>query len=600
VESLVLEGPVAVCVDRPILSLDRPFTYVLPGELDAGVGSLVQVPFHGRPVRGWVLGPAEVFGSRTLSVKKVVSPVRFFDEPMLELMRWVSERYIAPLAAVIGRAAPPRVASEEGSRGAEARGGGGGGRVPASPPSFFTSYRNGPDLQAAVAAGSRAFVVRPAPEDEVGAAVEIVRGCLAGGRRAIVLVPEAAPVPATAAAIVEAFGERVGSLIGGDRRARYRRWLEILDGRYDVVVGTRPGVFAPVPDLGVIVVSRESHPAHREDRSPYYHVRDVALQRARLGGAVCVLSALCPSSETNALGLTDVAPSTRRWPPVEVVRAGPEGRAPRLLRALRETHRGFIFSPLPGYGIAQVCRSCGRPAACAACGGVLRSEEGAVRCVVCEASGSCAHCGGTDFGLRRGGAERVEEWAASVAPVPVRRIASSGRARLPKPGEILVGGAESVRDLGTGDLELVAILDADLAERRPGIAARERALATWMETVAWARPAGKAIVQADRPNDPAIQALVRGNPDRFHTDEAERRKAAGFPVGSAVFRVAGNAALEAELAAIRPITMLASSSGDQTVCLLALDPGRVSELGHMVRELAARDVVARVEAEPHL
>ncbi len=59
---LVLEGPVAVCVDRPILSLDRPFTYLLPAELDAGVGSLVQVPFHGRLIRGWVLEPAEVFG----------------------------------------------------------------------------------------------------------------------------------------------------------------------------------------------------------------------------------------------------------------------------------------------------------------------------------------------------------------------------------------------------------------------------------------------------------------------------------------------------------------------------------------------------------
>jgi primosomal protein N' (replication factor Y) len=434
----------------------------------------------------------------------------------------------------------------------------------------------------------------------VTSVVEVVRGCLAGGRRAIVLVPEAAPVPATAAAIVEAFGERVGLLVGGDRRARYRRWLEILAGRYDVVVGTRPGVFAPVSDLGAIVVSRESHPAHREDRAPYYHVRDVALQRARLRGAVCVLSALCPSSETNALGHPDVTPSTRRWPPVEVVRAGPEGRAPRLLRALRETRRGFLFSPVPGYGIAQVCRSCGRPAACAACGGVLRSEDGVVRCVVCEASGRCAHCGATDFGLRRGGAERVEEWAASVAPVPVRRIASSGRARLPRPAEILVGGPESVRDLGTGELELVAILDADRAERRPGIAARERALATWMEAVGWARPTGKAIVQADRPNDPAIQALVRGNPDRFHVDEAARRDEAGFPVGSAVFRVAGNAALESELAAIQPTTMLASSVGDQTVCLLALDPARVSELGHLLRELAARDVVARVEAEPHL
>jgi primosomal protein N' (replication factor Y) len=377
-------------------------------------------------------------------------------------------------------------------------------------------------------------------------------------------------------------------------------WLEILGGQYDVVVATRPGVFAPLSDLGLIVLSRESHPAHREDRAPYYHVRDVALRRARLVDAVCVLSALCPSSEASALGFTTVAPPARRWPPVEVVRTGPEGRAPRLVRALRETRRGFILAPLPGYGIAQVCRSCGRPAACAACGGVLRSEEGAVRCIVCEAPGRCAHCGATDFGIRRGGAERVEEWAAALAASPVRRIAPRGRARLPKAREILVGGPDSVRDLGTGDLELVAILDADLAERRPGLAARERALSTWMEAVGWARPSGRAIVQADRPSDTAVQALVRGNPDRFHAEEASRRASAGFPVGAAVFRIAGTAELEPALQAIRPTTILTTSAAGQTVCLLALEPDRVAELGRAARELAVRDVVTRVEAEPHL
>jgi primosomal protein N' (replication factor Y) len=616
-----LDGPVAICVDRPILSLDHPFTYVLPGELGAGIGSLVQVPFHGRLVRGWVLGPANALPTRMLPVKRLVAPVRFFDTSMLELMRWVSERYIAPLAAVIGRASPPRVVGEEvgivGSAGAWR--GGVGGPAPLAQPShaplrgaaatfgtsalssdLFSGYRNGDGFVSAVGGGSGAFVVRPAPEDEVDVAVESVRLCVAGGRRAIVLVPEAAPVPATASAILDAFGDRVGMYVGGDRRARYRAWLEILQGRFDVVVGTRPAVFTPAAELGLIVVSRESHPAHREDRAPYYHVRDVALRRARLSGAVCVLSALCPSSEASASGLTPVTPTTRRWPPVEVVRAGPEGRAPRLVRALKETRRGFILAPLPGYGVAQVCRACGRPAACAACGGLLRSEEGAVRCVVCEAPGRCAHCGATDFGIRRGGAERVQEWAAAIAPCPVHRIASRGRARLPKTNEILVGGPESVRDLGTGDLELVAILDADLAERRPGLAARERALSIWMEAVAWARPSGRAIVQADHPSDPAIQALVRGNADRFHADEARRRLAAGFPVGAAVFRIAGSADLARELEAIRHTTMLTTSVGDQTVCLLTLEPDRVAELGRAVRDLAVRDIVTRVEAEPHL
>jgi primosomal protein N' (replication factor Y) (superfamily II helicase) len=307
---------------------------------------------------------------------------------------------------------------------------------------------------------------------------------------------------------------------------------------------------------------------------------------------------VCPSSEVASMRLREVAPSTRRWPKVEVVRPGAEGRAPRVVQALRGARRAFVFSPLPGYGIAQVCRSCGAPAACAACGGTLRQEEGAVRCVVCEAAGRCAACGSGDFGIRRGGAERVEEWVARVAAVPVAR---PSRPRLPKAsGEILVGGPEDVRDLGPGSLDLVAVLDADRAARRPGLAARERALATWMEAVGWARPDGRAIVQATHPGDPAVQALVRGNPDRFHERERARRAEAGFPVGAAVFRVVGDERLPAEIDALGSLTALVTSLGGRTVCLLALDLDRVPAFGASMRALAARGVVERVEAEPHL
>ena len=593
-----LSGPVGVCVDRPLLSLDRPFTYQLPAELGAGVGSLVQVPFHGRATRGWVLGPIEDLPTRMLAVKKVVSPVRFFDERRLELFRWVSERYVAPLAAVIARAVPPRVASEEagGDRPRAASPAGGSPRQS----SVLAAYRGGERALEAIARGDGAFVVRPAPDDEQVVAVDAVAACLAGGRRAIVVVPEAVPIPATASALVGAFGDRAAVFLGGGKRSRYRLWLEITAGSYDVVIGTRPAVFAPVGELGLIYVARESHPAHREDRAPYYHVRDVALARTRLEGAVCVLAAACPSAEASALRLPAVEPAVRRWPPVEVVRPGPAGRAPRLVKALETTRRGFVFSPLPGYGVAQVCRSCGEPAACASCGGLLRAAEGAVTCVVCGASGHCRSCGGTSFGLRRGGAEHVEEWAGRATPVPVRRLRDDETARLPGRDEILIGGPDDVRDLGPGDLDLVAILDVDLADRRPGLASRERSLATWMEAVGWARPRGRAIVQASTPGDPIVQALVRGNPDRFHADEMRRRHEAGLPVGAAVFRVTGTAELEAELRPFDPSTLLVSASEGRTVCLLALDPERVSALGTRLRELAADGVVDRVEAEPHL
>ncbi len=523
--------------------------------------------------------------------------MRFFDTPMLELYRWVGRRYVSPLAAVIGRALPPRVVSEELETVVAARS---GDSSSSEGPGPLATYRNGPEFLGGIDAARDAFLVRPAPDQEVAATLEAVDRSLSTGRRALVVVPEAVPIPAAASALVAAFRDRVGSFVGGSKRARYRMWLDIQAGRYDVVVGTRPAVFAPVPDLGLLIVTRESHPALREDRAPYYHVRDVAMARAVIDRATCVLSAICPSSEAAALGLVTVAPPGRRWPPVEVVKPGPEGRAQRLVRALRDTRRGFLLSPLPGYGIAATCRACGEPARCAACGGLLRAQEGAVRCVVCEAVGRCGSCGGARFGIRRGGAERVQEWAAKAANVPVHRLTDAEPPRLPGDEEIVVGGPDDVRDLGSPDLDLVAILDADMAERRPGLAARERALTTWMEAAAWAFPNGRVIVQASRAGDPAIQALVRGNPDRFHADEHLRRSDAGFPVGAAVFRVAGTAELPDALQRLGPLTLLRSELPEQTVCLLALDPERVTAFGEAVRELAQREIVTRVEAEPHL
>jgi primosomal protein N' len=470
-----------------------------------------------------------------------------------------------------------------------------------APPELLDRYTSGASLLGALRGGSGAFVLRPAPEDEVALAVEAVAAALASGRSAIVLVPEADPLPATAVAIRDAFGDEVAMYLGGSKRGRYRMWLDIAGSGYRVVVGTRPAVFAPVPELGLVWVSREGHGLHREERAPYYHVRDVAVARARLQGAVVVMSALCPSLEASVTEHVDVEPKgRRRWPPVEVVSPGPEGRAPRLVSALRGARRAFLYSPLPGYGIARVCRSCGEPAACAACGGTMRSEEGSVVCSVCGAPGRCAACGASDFGLAKGGTERVEEWARRVAPVPVSRIGAEDTPRPPGEAEVLVGGVEAVKDFGPVGLDLVGILDADLASRRPGLAARERALATWFEAAAWAMPRGRVVVQTRAPNDPAVQALVTGRPERFGRAEIPRRAEAGFPVGGPVFRVVGSAELETELRALAPRTLLVSELEGQTVCLLALDPGQVAAIGGALRSLAERGVVTRVEAEPHL
>ncbi len=598
-----LTGPVDVCVAVPKLSLDRPFTYLMPESSGAGTGSLVSVPFHGRTVRGWVLGPAEMVPpGRLLPVRKVRSPVRFFDAWMLDLYRWVSHRYIAPLATVIERSHPPRVVGEERELAQ---------RAPLDP----ASTRAAATGDVAGFAAARTTWFRPLPDEEAMTCVEAMRACVAAGRRAIVLVPQAEPLPFTARAVLEAFGERAVGFLGGDGRERYRTWLQILRGRFDVVVGTRPAVFAPLAGLGLIWISREVHPAHREDRAPYYHVREVGAERARIEGAACVLASLSPSVVT-AAGIAAGAVLVRRSPRqveraaaplVETTAPEAEDRSTRLAGLIRRARSGALIVTRAGYGVARVCRSCGAAAACSACGGALVVEGGATSCRACGAPGRCARCGGVAFGVERGGVERVGEWAGRLATVPVtvapHGSGLAGPATTPGPGRIVVGTVTTVEDLGPVRLDVVGILDPDRALARSDIPAGEQALAIWMEAAAWAGPkagGGRVLLQTRHPWSAAVQALVRWDPLRFLGAVADERARAGFPAGHPTFRLDGvpGDGLGEALRDLGVTTLLESPARTGTVCLVAVQPGSLPGFRAGVLDLVASGIVTRVEAEP--
>jgi primosomal protein N' (replication factor Y) (superfamily II helicase) len=597
---------VTVAVDLPRLELDRPFTYLVPEGEDAGVGTLVSVPFHGRTVKGWILGPTDDVPKRVLPIRRILSRAPIFRDTDLRVYRWVSERYVAPLATVIRRAHPPRVASEEDRTVRPAA-------EPSTPrpPNLLSAYPRGSTMVAACAGGSGAFVLRPLPDHEAGSCLEAVAACVMGGRDAIVLVPESEPLPETARAVAEAFGGAALVLAGGDRRHRYRAWLDIVGGRYRVVVGTRPAVFASLPRLGLVWVNREAHPGHREARSPYYHVREIALSRARLQGAVCVLSAHCPSAEAVALADAGDAVVVRApraaeraaAPLVEAVRPERQDITPRLASALRSAEGAFFLESRRGYGIARVCRTCGRLARCVACGSGISVREGQPICMVCGAAAPCSSCGGTRFGVDRGGTERVQEWAEGLTESPVHVVESAERARVPAPGSVVVGTAAAVKDFGPRRVGLVAVLDADRARTRAGISAPEQALATWMEAALWAGPkgsGGRVLVQTTSPADPAIQALVRWDPWHFHRHERQRREEAGFPPGFPVFRVLGGAGLDRAVTELDVVNALVSRSDGETVSLVTLHPDAVSGFRRWVLRHLEDGAVTRVEAEPQL
>ena len=612
----------------PRLSLDRPFTYLLEEGTAAGIGSLVSVPFHGRTVQGWVLGPPaeEVPSERLRPVRNVRSSIRFFDERLLSLFRWMSERYLAPLSTVIERSHPPRVVSEERAYEAAAGASAGSptrlarpietgvhGSLGGSPP---RPQRRGPDQVLDIYGGrglleaSRASWLRPLPDEEADVCVAAVDECLAQGKQAIVLVPEAEPVPATGAAVLATWPNQAVAFLGGDHRSRYRTWLDIATGRFDVVVGTRPAVFARLPRLGLVWVSREVHPGHREDRAPYYHVRDVAMARARIEDAACVLAAVSPSVETAvacAAGTVatirpDRTIERRAAPLVETTPPEAEDRSSRLASLLKKATSAALIVSRRGYGVARVCRSCGTAAACGVCGGPIVVERGTAACRVCTSEGRCVVCGSTSFGVERGGVERVAEWGGRITGRRVK-LDRTEEGLPPQRGGLLVGTATTVKDWGPSRVDVVAILDPDRALSRPGIHAAERAVATWMEAAAWAGPrgtGGRVLLQTRHPAHPAVQALVRWDPIRFLEEEAERRTKAGFEPLRPLFRMIGNAQLVESLTGAGASVLISTGTDKSTTCLVSVPTESLTDFRATVVQLAVNGVVERVEAEPQL
>jgi primosomal protein N' len=166
-----------------------------------------------------------------------------------------------------------------------------------------------------------------------------------------------------------------------------------------------------------------------------------------------------------------------------------------------------------------------------------------------------------------------------------------------------VGTAATVKDTGPVGIDLVAILDPDRALSRPGLEAGQRALAAWMEAAAWAGDRdgeARVLVQTRQPGHPAVQALIRWEPEPYLRAEGEAASRAGFPPGHPVFRIEGPVALQPALEAATPESALFTAGLEGTVCLVAVHPDRLAVFREHVLRLASEGLVRRVEAEPQL
>ncbi|MSP26318.1 MAG: primosomal protein N' [Myxococcales bacterium] len=393
--------------------------------------------------------------------------------------------------------------------------------------------------------------------------------CRARGKTAIVLVPEIALTPQLVGRFRARFGDEVGVLHSAlPDAARHRMWRELRDGTLRIAVGARSALFAPVSNVGLIVVDEEHDGSYKQEEGVRYHARDMALLRAHRAGATCLLGSATPSLESVALCQKGRAErldlperATRAsLPDIEIVDlrrigAGPTGDrflSLPLYRALAATlaagEQSIVFLNRRGFAPAVVCESCGVLKNCELCSVALtfhRVEE-RLRCHTCDFSArlpkSCA-CGSAKFALDGLGTEKLEAALASAFPSARvgrldRDVASGTRSAAiiekMRAGEldILVGTQMVTKGHDLPRVTLVGVVNADTALGMPDFRAAERGFQLLVQVAGRAgrhERRGRVVIQTYNPAHPALTFAARHDVDGFLAAEIIERELAGYP-----------------------------------------------------------------------
>jgi primosomal protein N' (replication factor Y) (superfamily II helicase) len=586
--------PVArVAVDISLAHLDRPFDYLVPASMDqtAVPGCRVRVRFAGQLVDGYLLDRAQTseHQGRLSRLERVISPEPVLTPEIFDLARTVADRYAGTLADVLRLAIPPRHATAE--REAPTA------PVPATTPpprplrpepGSWTRYPAGEAFLAALAEGRpvrAAWSALPGPQWPAEIAIAAATTA-AAGRGVVIVVPDARDLARIDAALTAvSCGAQGHVCLTADLgpAERYRRWLAVLRGTVRVVAGTRAAMFAPVGQLGLVVLWDDGDDLHAEPRAPYPNAREVLALRAHRSSAAALIGGFARTAELTQLVaagwakpltgrpevLRQVAPRVRAAPDeAELARdaAAMTARLPSLaLRTARTALAGDARSgaprdsdardPVPagpvlvqvprrGYLAAIACGRCRAQARCTVCAGPLQvggSNEvpGCRWCGAVAADWTCPRCGsGRLRALVTGAARTAEELGRAFPGVPVR--SSGGQHVLAEvPGEpalvIATPGAEPVAADGYA---AALLLDGWALLGRPSLRAAEETLRRWLNAAALVRPGGSVVVLAEA-SLPAVQALVRWDPVGFAERELAERAQLGFPPAVRMAAVTG-------------------------------------------------------------
>lgn len=507
-----------------VTGLDKQFDYLVPPHLaeKVSVGSLVRVPLHGRRVGGWVvsLGDADP----AVPIERLVPIAKWSsigpDHELVSLAEWAAARWGAP------RSRPLLVA--------------------ASPPTMVTvlpaSSRMAVSLPQETVEGDGVCRITPLT-DPLPMLVEWA----AAGPMLVVH-----PAPAAARAVANRL-RKAGLSVA----LMPEQWALAAAG-VDVVVGSRGAVWAPCRGLRTLVVLDEHDEALQEERTPTWHARDVALERARRAGARCVLVSPCPTLTALEWAASRVLETptdggSQGWPSTQVVDRSDEEPWRRslltseLIEHLRAPHRRVVcVSNVTGRARLLACRGCRALQRCERCeAAVAQADDGTFECHRCRSTRPvvCHACGATAMAVVKPGVSRLREELEAAANRPVG-VVTGATDELPD-AEVLVG-TEALLHRVRG-VDVVAFLDLDAELLAPRYRAHEHAMALLVRAarlVGRRREGSGVLVQTFVPTHPVIVAAVTGDLGPLAHEEAARRRALGLPPYRALASIEGAGAAE--------------------------------------------------------
>ncbi|BBX61000.1 putative primosomal protein N' [Mycobacterium saskatchewanense] len=569
----------------PMLSvphLDREFDYLVSAEQsdDAQPGVRVRIRFHGRLVDGFVLERRNDTDhpGKLGWLDRVVSPEQVLTSETRRLVDAVAARYAGTRPDVLRLAIPPRHARVERE---PAPGRAASVPEPVDPTAWEAYGRGGQFLTALTEARAARAVWQALPgESWADRFAEAAAQTIRAGRAVLAIVPDQRDLDllhrAAAARVDEASVAALSAGLGP--AARYRRWLAALRGVARLVIGTRSTVFAPVSDLGLVMVWGDGDDSLAEPRAPYPHAREVAMLRAHQARCAALIGGYARTAEAQALVRSGWAHDVVAARPVVRARTArvvalddtgyaderdPAARTARIpsvaLRAARSALAAgapvLVQVPRRGYVPSLACARCRAIARCRHCTGPLSLQErgAGMVCRWCgraEPTRRCARCGSDAVRAVVVGARRTaEELGRAFAGTPVVTSAGEAIVQEVEARPALVVATPGAEPRAPGGYGAALLLDTWALLGRQDLRAAEEALWRWMGAAALvrARGDGGVVLIVAESSIPTVQSLIRWDPVGHAEAELAARAEVGLPPSVHMAAIDGSAAAVAAL-----------------------------------------------------